>query len=119
MTGFRTLSSGLRSLRPAAFGADPGGARMERMRRSPNFADGVFQNPESARTRPDGSMVEFAKVYFRKEDHQLVRPVFIVKGKDPKAMKNKEDFYEVVEAVAGAGLMQKPDAFGCKLGDYT
>ncbi|MFF4553098.1 MBL fold metallo-hydrolase [Streptomyces sp. NPDC001422] len=68
MTGFRTLSSGLRSLRPAAFGADPGGARMERMRRSPNFADGVFQNPESARTRPDGSMLEFAKVYFRKEE---------------------------------------------------
>ncbi|MFG2449722.1 MBL fold metallo-hydrolase [Streptomyces sp. NPDC048512] len=68
MTGFRTLSSGLRSLRPAAFGADPGGARMERMRRSPNFVDGVFQNPESARTRPDGSMLEFAKVYFRKEE---------------------------------------------------
>ncbi|MGW3813334.1 MBL fold metallo-hydrolase [Streptomyces sp. NPDC005046] len=68
MTGFRTLSSGLRSLRPAAFGADPGGARMERIRNSPNFADGVFQNPEHARTRPDGSMVEFAKVYFRSEE---------------------------------------------------
>ncbi|MET9897281.1 MBL fold metallo-hydrolase [Streptomyces sp. NPDC006446] len=68
MTGFRTLSSGLRALRPAAFGADPGGARMERIRNSPNFADGVFQNPERARTRPDGSMVEFAKVYFRSEE---------------------------------------------------
>ncbi|MET9406455.1 MBL fold metallo-hydrolase [Streptomyces sp. NPDC002935] len=68
MTGFRTLSSGLRALRPAAFGADPGGARMERIRNSPNFADGVFQNPERARTRPDGSMVDFAKVYFRSEE---------------------------------------------------
>ncbi|MFG3582523.1 MBL fold metallo-hydrolase [Streptomyces sp. NPDC047990] len=68
MTGFRTLSSGLRALQPAAFGAEPGGERMERIRRSPNFADGVFQNPVSARTRPDGSMIEFAKVFFRREE---------------------------------------------------
>jgi hypothetical protein len=25
----------------------------------------------------------------------------------------------VVEIVPGKGLMQKPDAFGCQLGDYT
>jgi len=25
----------------------------------------------------------------------------------------------VVEIVPGEGLMQKPDAFGCNLGDYT
>ena len=30
----------------------PGGERLERIRRSPNFADGVFQNPVGARTRP-------------------------------------------------------------------
>jgi branched-chain amino acid transport system substrate-binding protein len=58
-------------------------------------------------------------VHFRKEDHQLVRPVIIVRGKQPKDMKNKEDFWEVVEVVPGEGLMQKPDAFGCNLGDYT
>ena len=58
-------------------------------------------------------------VHFRAEDHQLVRPVIIVKGKAPKAMKNKEDYWEVLEVVPGAPLMQKPDAFGCKLGDYT
>jgi len=58
-------------------------------------------------------------VHFRAEDHQLVRPVVIVKGKAPKDMKNKEDWWEVTEVVPGAGLMQKPDAFGCKLGDYT
>jgi hypothetical protein len=34
-------------------------------------------------------------------------------------MKGKEDFYEVLDVVPGAGLMQKPDAFGCQLGDYT
>ena len=34
-------------------------------------------------------------------------------------MKNKEDYWEVVEVVPGAGLMQTPDAFGCNLGSYT
>jgi hypothetical protein len=58
-------------------------------------------------------------VYFRKEDHQLVRPVIIVQGKKQSEMKNKEDFWNVIEIVPGAGLMQKPDAFGCNLGDYT
>ena len=71
MTGadsLHSLRTRLRSLRPAAFGADPGGARMERIRNSPNFADGVFQNPVGARTRPSGSTLEFAKVYFHKEE---------------------------------------------------
>jgi len=34
-------------------------------------------------------------------------------------MRNKEDFWEVTEVVPGAPLMQKPDAFGCQLGEYT
>jgi hypothetical protein len=34
-------------------------------------------------------------------------------------MKNKEDYYEIVEIVPGDKVIQKPDAFGCKLGDYT
>lgn len=59
------------------------------------------------------------EVYFRAADHQLVRPVIIVKGKAAKDMKNDQDFWEVMEIVPGEGLMQKPDAFGCKLGDYT
>lgn len=59
------------------------------------------------------------EVQWRAEDHQLIRPVVIVKGKAPKDMRNKEDYWEVVEVIPGAGLMQKPDAFGCKLGSYT
>ena len=58
-------------------------------------------------------------VYFRAADHQLVRPVVIVRGKAPADMKNPEDFWEVIDIVPGEGLMQAPDAFGCKLGDYT
>ena len=58
-------------------------------------------------------------VHYRKEDHQCVRPVIVVKGKQQKDMKGKEDYYDIVEIVPGKGLMQKPDAFGCQLGDYT
>jgi ABC-type branched-subunit amino acid transport system substrate-binding protein len=58
-------------------------------------------------------------VHFRPEDHQLVRPVVIVRGKAPKDMANDQDYWEVMEVLPGEPLMQKPDAFGCKLGDYT
>ncbi|GHF17951.1 MBL fold metallo-hydrolase [Streptomyces spiralis] len=69
MAGIRSLSSGLRALRPPAFGADPDGERMARIRRSPHFKDGVFQNPGgAARIRPSGSMLDFAKLYFDKEE---------------------------------------------------
>ena len=58
-------------------------------------------------------------VHFRPQDHQLVRPVIIVRGKAPKDMKNAEDYWEVTDVVPGEPLMQKPDAFGCNLGDYA
>ncbi|HEY1795482.1 MAG TPA: substrate-binding protein [Stellaceae bacterium] len=58
-------------------------------------------------------------VHFRGADHQLVRPVVIVRGKKPADMKGKEDWWEVTEVVPGESLMQAPDAFGCKLGEYT
>ncbi|MGK7229677.1 MBL fold metallo-hydrolase [Streptomyces hygroscopicus] len=69
MTGSHPTRSRLAAaLRPAAFGADPAGERMERIRRSPNFANGVFVNPVGARTAPSGSMLKFAATYFRKEE---------------------------------------------------
>ncbi|CAM5465002.1 hypothetical protein SANTM175S_00591 [Streptomyces antimycoticus] len=69
MTGSHPTRSRLTAaLRPAAFGADPAGERMERIRRSPNFANGVFVNPVGARTAPSGSMLKFASTYFRKEE---------------------------------------------------
>lgn len=63
-----SLRSRLRAMRSEAFGADSAGERLERIHNSPNFADGVFKNPEgTARIRPSGSMLEMSKVYFRKE----------------------------------------------------
>jgi len=82
---------------------------------------GTFHPPEVIKSYEAGRKIEstVGEVTFRKEDHQLVRPVIIVKGKAPKDMKNKEDYYDIVEIVPGEGLMQKPDAFGCNLGAYT
>ena len=75
----------------------------------------VIKQYEKGETFP--SMV--GDVHFRAADHQLVRPVVIVRGKKPSDMKNKEDYWEVLEVVPGEPLMQKPDAFGCNLGEYT
>jgi branched-chain amino acid transport system substrate-binding protein len=82
---------------------------------------GTFYPPEviKAYETPRKLNSVVGEVQWRAADHQLVRPVVIVKGKAPKDMKNKEDYWEVVEVVPGAGLMQKPDAFGCNLGSYT
>jgi branched-chain amino acid transport system substrate-binding protein len=82
---------------------------------------GTFYPPDVIKSyespRKLQSMV--GEVNWRSADHQLVRPVVIVKGKKPSEMRNKEDYWEVVEVVPGAGLMQKPDAFGCNPGSYT
>ncbi len=82
---------------------------------------GTFYPPEVIKSYEAGRKIDsmVGEVYWRAEDHQLVRPVIIVKGKAPSAMKNDEDFWEVTEVVPGAPLMQKPDAFGCHLGEYT
>jgi ABC-type branched-subunit amino acid transport system substrate-binding protein len=82
---------------------------------------GSFYPPDVIKAYEKGETIPsfVGDVHYRPEDHQCVRPVVIVKGKAPKDMKNKEDFWEVVEVVPGEPLMQKPDAFGCHLGDYT
>lgn len=82
---------------------------------------GTFYTPDVIKSYEAGRKIQsmVGEVYFRKEDHQLVRPVIIVKGKAASAMKNKEDYYDVVEMVPGESVMQKPDAFGCNLGSYT
>jgi ABC-type branched-subunit amino acid transport system substrate-binding protein len=82
---------------------------------------GSFYPPDIIKTYEKGETIPslVGDVHYRKEDHQCVRPVIIVRGKLQKDMKNKEDYYDVIEIVPGAGLMQKPDAFGCNLGDYT
>jgi len=82
---------------------------------------GSFYPPDVIKAYESGTKMQsmVGEVYFRPEDHQLVRPVVIVRGKKVADMKNKEDYWEVLDVLPGEPLMQKPDAFGCKLGDYT
>jgi ABC-type branched-subunit amino acid transport system substrate-binding protein len=82
---------------------------------------GSFYPPDVIKQYEKGETIPslIGDVHYRPEDHQCVRPVVIVRGKAKKDMKNDEDFWEVLEVVPGEGLMQAPDAFGCKLGDYT
>ncbi len=82
---------------------------------------GTFYPPTVIKEYEKGEKFDstVGEVYFRAADHQLVRPVVIVKGKATKDMKGKEDYWEVVDVLPGEALMQKPDAFGCQLGDYT
>ena len=48
------------------------------------------------------------EVYWRPEDHQLVRVVIIVKGKAPGAMKNKEDFWRSPRSFLAKVLCKSP-----------
>ena len=82
---------------------------------------GTFYPPEVIKQYEKGETFPsvVGDVHFRAADHQLVRPVIVVRGKKPSDMKNSEDYWEVLEVVPGEPLMQKPDAFACKLGDYT
>jgi ABC-type branched-subunit amino acid transport system substrate-binding protein len=82
---------------------------------------GTFYPPDVIKSYEAGRKVQsfVGEVYWRGADHQLVRPVVIVRGKKPGDMKNPEDFWEVTEIVPGEPLMQAPNAFGCNLGSYT
>jgi branched-chain amino acid transport system substrate-binding protein len=82
---------------------------------------GSFYPPDVIKAYEKGATLPstVGDVHYRPEDHQCIRPVIIVKGKMQKDMKGKEDYYDVVEIVPGEGLMQKPDAFGCSLGNST
>ncbi|MGW0737940.1 MBL fold metallo-hydrolase [Streptomyces sp. NPDC002851] len=78
MTGIRSLRSGLRSLRPESFGAEPSGERLARIRRSPQFAHGRFQNPVAAEIGPKGSTIEFAKQFFDRRERPRRAPAGVV-----------------------------------------
>jgi branched-chain amino acid transport system substrate-binding protein len=82
---------------------------------------GTFYPPDIIKALEAGNKNDstVGEVSFRASDHQLIRPVVIVRGKKQSDMKNPEDFWEVLEIVPGEPLMQAPDAFGCNLGPAT
>ncbi len=82
---------------------------------------GSFYPPDVIRQFEKGETIPslLGDVHYRPQDHQCVRPVVLVRGKAKKDMKNDEDFWEVLDVVPGEKVIQKPEEFGCKLGDYT
>jgi L-ascorbate metabolism protein UlaG (beta-lactamase superfamily) len=61
-------------MRPAPFGADPAGARLERILASPNYADGAFVNPVGARSVPNGGLIKSLPANMRKEARLSRKP---------------------------------------------
>jgi L-ascorbate metabolism protein UlaG (beta-lactamase superfamily) len=57
----KSVSCAVRSLRPTSFGADPTGARLERVRRSPQYVDGAFRNARGTRTLLPHNRLAFAR----------------------------------------------------------
>jgi ABC-type branched-subunit amino acid transport system substrate-binding protein len=82
---------------------------------------GTFYPPDVIKSYESGKTMDstVGEVHFRAADHQLVRPVVIVRGKKPEDMKSPDDFWDVLDVLPGEPLMQAPDAFDCKLGSYT
>jgi ABC-type branched-subunit amino acid transport system substrate-binding protein len=54
-------------------------------------------------------------VHYRAGDHQLVRPVPVVIGKSAAQMKNKADFFQVVDIVPGEDVMQPLATTSCTM----
>src|SRR5436853_7723971 len=79
---------------------------------------GNFYPPDVIKSYEAGRKIQstVGEVYFRREDHQLVRPVVIVKGKQQKDMKSKEDDYEAFEFFPAEGLMQTQTSVGSNPG---
>ena len=82
---------------------------------------GTFRPVEVIKEYEKGEPVDttIGKVFWRASDHQLVRPVYIIKGKAKKDMKSPDDFYDIVATVPGEQVMPPEGELGCKLGPYT
>ncbi|UQA91774.1 MBL fold metallo-hydrolase [Streptomyces halobius] len=75
MTGSRPRRTPLTALRPASFGAEPTGERLARLRRSPQFVDGQFRNPEPTRQLLRGAALPMARTQLSREGRLCRAPV--------------------------------------------
>ena len=85
-------------------------------------ARGKSFNPVTViKTLEEGKAIELClgKVFYRSGDHQQVRPCPVLVGKKQSAMKNKDDFFDVVEIVPGDKVMQPLGETNCKMPAYT
>lgn len=81
----------------------------------------TFHPPTVVKEYEKGNTIEtdIGPVHWRAGDHQLVRPVYVIRGKKPSAKRSKDDYYDIVEGVPGKDVMPPLSEFSCKLGPYT
>ncbi|MGW9431269.1 MBL fold metallo-hydrolase, partial [Streptomyces decoyicus] len=90
MTGSRPRRTRLSALRPAAFGAEPTGERLARMRRSPQFVDGQFRNPVETRQLLHGSTLPMVRTQLSREGRLRRAPVGRIPVYRPTAAEGTE-----------------------------
>lgn len=83
-------------------------------------AAGTFNPVSVIKELESGKKVNstLGEVYYAAYDHQMVRPVVVVRGKKKSEMKSKDDYYDLVDLVPGEKVMIPEGYFGCKLGEY-
>lgn len=64
----------------ASLGRRPEGARLERIRRSPQFADGKFRNEQQTKLATASYRDMFRRQFFGKEQRTPLRPIPVVRG---------------------------------------
>ncbi|HEX4510836.1 MAG TPA: ABC transporter substrate-binding protein [Burkholderiaceae bacterium] len=64
-------------------------------------------------------MTSLGEVAYRAGDHQLVRPVPVLRGKKPSEMKSADDYYEIVGTVAGKDAVPPLSETNCKMPDIA
>jgi branched-chain amino acid transport system substrate-binding protein len=82
---------------------------------------GTFYPPEVIKALEAGHKVDtiYGEVWYRAGDHQMVRPVPVMVGKKPAEMKGPEDFYRIIELVAGEKVMPPLAETGCHMPPIT
>jgi ABC-type branched-subunit amino acid transport system substrate-binding protein len=78
---------------------------------------GTFYPIEVIKALESGTKVNsiYGEVYYRAGDHQMVRPVPVMVGKQPSEMKGANDFFRIVELVPGEQVLPPLDQTGCHM----
>jgi branched-chain amino acid transport system substrate-binding protein len=82
---------------------------------------GTFYPVEVIKALESGQKVDtiYGEVWYRAGDHQMVRPVPVMVGKTPSEMKGPDDYYRIVELVAGEKVMPPLAETGCHMPPIT
>jgi len=82
---------------------------------------GTFYPIEVIKALESGHKVPsiYGDVYYRAEDHQMVRPVPVMVGKKPNEMQARDDFFRIVELVPGEQVLPPIPETGCKMPDIN